>query len=90
MNLKLISTFILILISKYCICQIYTPISFPEKVDKKYVFNSLLEKEKYDKKLKGKLPKKYREDFSYSSTWQNTTFYRWGYIFKLATNGKLH
>ena len=81
MNLKLISTFILILISKYCICQIYTPISFPEKVDKKYVFNSLLEKEKYDKKLKGKLPKKYREDFSYSSTFGKTQLFTDGDIY---------
>jgi Zn-dependent protease with chaperone function len=78
-------TTIKILISLFlvniCYAQIYQPIKFPEKVDKKYIFSLLKEKEKYDKKLKGKLPKRYRDMYSYYTVFGKTEKFSNGDIY---------
>ncbi|MDX2171520.1 MAG: M48 family metallopeptidase [Bacteroidota bacterium] len=79
--MKLLNSLILLFIVNFCFGQIYQPIAFPEKVDKKYVFNSLKEKEKYDKKLTGKLSKKYRNEFSYVSVFGKTDMFTDGEVY---------
>lgn len=61
--------------------QIYQPIAFPEKVDKKYIMDPLKEQEKYAKKLGKSLPKKMVENYSVGNT-----FYKAG----LFTNGDIY
>ncbi|MFO0355931.1 MAG: M48 family metallopeptidase [Sphingobacteriaceae bacterium] len=68
------------LLSK-AIGQVYQPIQFPEKIEKKYVFNTLEAHEKYKGKLKNKIPKKYLEEFSYSQVSGKTEMFSGGEIY---------
>ncbi len=61
--------------------QIYQPISFPEKIDKKYEFNSLKELEKYQNKIKNSIPKKYVEDFAYTMVYGKTNMFTSGEVY---------
>ena len=60
----LYSLFLLLLSSLSAFSQIYKPIEFPEKIDKRYIFDPLKEQEKYSKKLKKSLPKKELEKYT--------------------------
>lgn len=79
--MKTLKILIPLFLVSLCFGQIYQPITFPEKVDKKYIFNSLKEKEKYDKKLKGKLPKRYRDMYSYYMVFGKTEMFSDGEIY---------
>jgi hypothetical protein len=61
--------------------QIYKPIMFPEKVDARYIFSPLKEQEKYYKKLKKSLPKKYAETFSALQTFGKAEKFQNGEIY---------
>jgi hypothetical protein len=61
--------------------QIYQPISFPEKIDKKYDFNSLKELEKYQAKVKKSIPKRYLEDFAYTMVYGKTQMFTNGDVY---------
>ncbi len=61
--------------------QIYKPIVFPEKVEARYIFNPLKEQEKYYKKLKKSLPKKYAETFSALQTFGKAEKFQNGEVY---------
>lgn len=61
--------------------QVYQPIQFPEKIEKKYVFNTLEAHEKYKTKVKKNVPKKYLEEFSYSQVSGKTEMFSEGEIY---------
>ncbi len=62
-------------------CQVYQPIIFPEKVDKKYVFNPLKEQEKYMKKVKKSIPGKYLEQYTFNQTFGKSELFTNGDIY---------
>ena len=63
--MKILYSFLLLSLSGLSgFSQIYKPIEFPEKIDKRYVFDPLKEQEKYSKKLKKSLPKKELEKYT--------------------------
>lgn len=78
---NVITTGIFLLLVIFGKAQIYQPISFPEKIDKKYEFNSLKELEKYQNKIKKSVPKKYAEDFAYTMVYGKTTMFTGGDVY---------
>jgi Zn-dependent protease with chaperone function len=72
---------ILLALSLSSAAQIYKPISFPEKVDKKYVFEPLKEQEKYLKKIRKSIPKKYAESFSVMQTFGKSEKFTSGEVY---------
>lgn len=61
--------------------QIYEPIAFPEKVDKKYVIDPLKEQEKYAKKLKKTMSKREVENFSASNAFAKSEIFLGGEVY---------
>lgn len=80
--MKLLTQLLLIVITgQTLIGQIYQPIVFPEKIDKKYIFEPLKEQEKYSKKLKKSLPKKELENFTASCAFGKAEMFSEGGIY---------
>ena len=61
--------------------QIYQPIQFPEKADKKYIVKPVNEEEKYRKKVGKKIPKKYVKSFTEAATYSKAQMFRDGEIY---------
>lgn len=61
--------------------QVYKPISFPEKVDKRYIINPIKEEEKYRKKVAKKIPSKYLKDYTYNCTFGKADMFKGGKIY---------
>jgi len=70
-----------VFISQSLSAQIYEPIIFPEKIDKKYIFDPLKEQEKYSKKLKKSLPKKELKSFTASCAFGKSEMFSEGGIY---------
>lgn len=78
---KLIPLFVLLFVFKNIRSQIYQPITFPEKVDNKYIVEPLKEQEKYFKKLQKSIPKKKLESFTVSQTFGKANLFTNGDIY---------
>ncbi len=75
------SLLFLVFVCQTLSAQIYQPIVFPEKIDKKYIFDPLKEQEKYSKKLKKSLPKKELENFTASCAFGKSEMFSEGGIY---------
>ncbi len=61
--------------------QIYQPILFPEKVDKKYIVNALADEAKYRKKVGKKIPRKYVKPYTFSCAYGKAEMFKDGKIY---------
>jgi len=61
--------------------QIYQPILFPEKVDKKYIFDPVKDQLKYEKKLGKKLSGKNLKDFTCNAVYTKTNLFTEGNVY---------
>ncbi len=61
--------------------QIYQPILFPEKVDKKYIVNPLADEAKYRKKVGKKIPHKHLKPYTFSCAYGKAEMFKEGKIY---------
>lgn len=78
--------FAFLLICAISWAQIYKPILFPEKVDKKYIIHPLADEEKFRKKVSGKIPRKHVKPFTYACAFKKAEMFKEGEIYLNWTN----
>ena len=61
--------------------QIYQPILFPEKVDKKYILDPIADEAKYRKKVGKKIPGKHLKPYTYSCAFGKSEMFKDGKIY---------
>jgi hypothetical protein len=61
--------------------QLYKPIDFPEKVDKKYILSPIKDEEKYRKKVAKNIPKRYLKSYTYSCAFGKSYLFKDGKIY---------
>jgi Zn-dependent protease with chaperone function len=72
---------IFLLISKAVISQVYKPIEFPAKADKKYVIDPIKDEEKYRKKVQKKIPSRYLKSYTHAVTYGKSHMFRNGEVY---------
>lgn len=75
---------LLLIVSYFSItlkAQLYKPISFPAKVDKKYIFDPVNDQKKYYEKIKKSLPSKAAKELSYKATFGKSAMFSDGDVY---------
>ncbi|MDX2171525.1 MAG: M48 family metallopeptidase [Bacteroidota bacterium] len=80
-TLKFLLFFSLHLLFLKLSAQIYEPITFPENVNERYIFDPLKEHLEYKVFLKNKIPKKHIEDFSFHQVFGKIELFNDGEIY---------
>jgi hypothetical protein len=61
--------------------QIYQPIAFPEKVEKKYIMDPVADEKKYRKKVSKKIPKKDLLPYTYACAYGKSEMFKDGKLY---------